>query len=212
MSRQHEPFERNPWVPEPIEANPAPAAVARPSYVRLGPSEPQGGRGLAPPSRGGLPLWTPDDLPTAAWWWVGCHGGAGTTTLHQEVVGGAESGIRGWPCRPDGGRTNVVLVARTHARGLTAAQNVARQWAAGYAGSVVLLGLVAVADAPGRLPKALRDSLRFVAGGVPRLWQVPWVENWRTAEQPRGGPTIRETAKLAADLTRLAAAKQETRC
>lgn len=211
MNRQQEAHQRNPWVPDPVVASPLPEADGRPSYVRLGPAEPQRGRALAPPSRGGLPLWRPNELPTAAWWWVGCHGGAGTTTLHQEVGAGAESGIRGWPTRADGGRTHVVLVTRTHARGLTAAQTVARQWAAGHAGNVELLGLVAVADAPGRLPKALRESLRFVAGGVPRLWRIPWVEGWRSVEPSRGGPSIRETAKLAADLERLVPAKQETR-
>lgn len=211
MNRQQEPLERNPWVPERIERAPVSPNGVRPSYVRLGPTEPQRGRSLAPPSHGGLPLWTPNEPPRAAWWWVGCHGGAGTTTLHQEVDGGTDSGIRGWPNRPDNAQARVVLVARTHARGLTAAQTVARQWAAGYAGNVELLGLVAVADAPGRLPKALRDSLRFIAGGVPRLWRVPWVEGWWMTERSHGSPTIKETAKLAADLTRLVAEKQETR-
>ncbi|WP_436788049.1 DUF6668 family protein [Yinghuangia sp. YIM S10712] len=124
---------------------------------------------------------------------------------------GADSGIRAWPVRPDSGMTYVILVARTHVRGLTAAQTAARQWASGHANGVVLLGLVAVADAPGRLPKDLRESLRFVAGGVPRLWRIPWVEAWRSAGPGHGGAPIRETARLATDLSHLVSAKQETR-
>lgn len=209
MTRQQESFLQNPWVPEPVAPRPAASVDRTPSYVRVGPTEPH--RGLAPPSRGGLPLWTPHELPAAPWWWVGCHGGAGTTTLQQAVGAGADAGNRAWPVRPDSGSTHVVLVARTHARGLVAAQAVARQWAAGHATGVVLLGLVAVADAPGRLPKDLRDVLRFVAGGVPRLWRIPWVEGWRSATSSRGGSPVSETSRLAADLTRLAAARQEIR-
>ncbi|UGQ09016.1 hypothetical protein LO772_18780 [Yinghuangia sp. ASG 101] len=208
MNRQQEPLERNPWVPEPAAPRPVAYADRPPSYVRLGPTAPH--RGLDPPSRGGLPLWTPNELPAAPWWWVGCHGGAGTTTLSQAVGIGADSGIRAWPVRPDSRTTHVVIVARTHARGLIAAQTVARQWAAGHATGVVLLGLVAVADAPGRLPKDLRDSLRFVAGGVPRLWRIPWVEGWRSAAPGNGVPGGRETVRLAADLSGLVSARQET--
>ncbi|WP_436772181.1 DUF6668 family protein [Yinghuangia sp. YIM S09857] len=176
--------------------------------MSVGPDRPH--RGLSTPDVG-LPLWTPQQWPVARWWWVGCHGGAGVTKLHHEVPGGADLGVRAWPIRPDGGATQVVLVARTHARGLTAAQDAARQWASGAAGNVVLLGLIAVADAPGRMPKALSDSLRFVAGGLPRLWRIPWVEDWRSAYPSHTGPSIRETVRLAADLARLVPSSLEIR-
>jgi hypothetical protein len=54
-----------------------------------------------------------------------------------------------------------------------------RQWAAGLVPSVEVLGLVVMADAPGRVPRSLRDLLQVVSGGVPRTWTVPWVEAWR---------------------------------
>lgn len=65
---------------------------------------------------------------------------------------------------------------------------------------VDLLGLVVVADAPGRLPRILRNRVRLVSGAVPRLWEIPWVGPWRlgeTYEPPK------ECVSLACDLNRL---------
>jgi len=49
---------------------------------------------------------------------------------------------------------------------------------------VELLGLVVVADAPGRLPKPLRDLTDLVTGGAPRAWRVGWQEKWRQGNPP----------------------------
>ena len=88
----------------------------------------------------------------AAVWWLGAHGGAGESTL-EELFSGSRAADHSWPLtaaeRPP---ARVVLVARTHARGLRAAQSAIREWAAGDA-QVLLLGLVLIADAPGRLPR-----------------------------------------------------------
>lgn len=149
---------------------PAAAAPVRPQY------------GVVPPPAAGLGFAHPDHA--ARWWWVGCHGGAGVTTLHAAV--GASSGDAGryWPVPASAGpRHPVVLVARSSAAGLQAAQTAARQWASGQV-PATLLGLVVVADAPGSLPRPLRDLQRLVAGGVPRCWSVPWVEPWRLGEPP----------------------------
>lgn len=118
-----------------------------------------------------------------SWWWVGCHGGAGATALAAAARAGADAG-RFWPVPPSG-PAYVVLVARTHATGLGAAQAAARQWAAGGVPPVVqLLGLVLVADAPARLPKQLADDARLIEGGVPRCWRLPWVEALRLGDPP----------------------------
>ncbi len=45
---------------------------------------------------------------------------------------------------------------------------------------VQLLGLVLIADAPTKLPKALKEYSKLVGGGAPRTWDLPWVEEWRT--------------------------------
>ncbi|MFI9724533.1 DUF6668 family protein [Streptomyces sp. NPDC052396] len=129
-----------------------------------------------------------------AFWWVSCHGGAGTTTLATAVgSSGAESGGY-WPAPPRPALARVVLVARTHYYGLTRAQLVGRQWASAQAPEgVEVLGLVQVADAPGRLPRELRDLALLVAGGFPRVWQIPWIEDLRRgAPLPPGHPAVRQ--------------------
>ncbi len=115
-------------------------------------------------------------------WWVGVHGGAGETTL-ATLFGGSRATSHVWPLPVAGDVAPpcVVLVARTHASGLKAAQEALRDWAAGDL-PVKLLGLVLIADAPGRLPKPLRDLAQLVAGGAPTVWRIPWHEPWRRGE------------------------------
>jgi uncharacterized protein DUF6668 len=113
-------------------------------------------------------------------WWVGVHGGAGESTLEQLVEGSRAAG-HAWPLAPSTHRCRVVLVARTHAHGLRAAQLAATEWASGSV-AVHVAGLVLIADAPGRLPRVLKDFSDLVAGGVPRVWRLPWVEAWRQGE------------------------------
>ncbi|MFI1582403.1 DUF6668 family protein [Embleya sp. NPDC020630] len=182
-----------------VEAAPA---VEAPTYVSLGPQTPQGG--IAPPGAGGLPTWSPPESARPPWWWVGCHGGAGESTLALAASQGAAAEGRGWPIPPPGGHAGVVLVARTHAGGLHAAQTAGRQWASGALQGIDLLGLVAVADAPGPLPKSLQQWLKLIAGGVPRLWRVSWNEAWRLGEWPdarNSGKDVRKLASELADLT-----------
>jgi hypothetical protein len=152
-----------------------------------------------PPPERVLPVTRPRLGDGETWWWLGVHGGAGVSTLEQAVPGGRDAG-RAWPAAPDAtGAQPVVLVARSSASGLRAAQHAAQQWASRMVTGVDLLGLVVVADAPGRRPKVLRDQVRLVSGAVPRLWEIPWVEPWRLGE-----PHLpKECAPLARDLTRL---------
>jgi len=116
-------------------------------------------------------------------WWVGVHGGSGESTLEQVFAGTRAAGHR-WPVAPPGSPpAMVVLVARTNARGLRAAQSAMREWQAGELGLGVV-GMVLMADAPGRLPRPLRDLAGVVAGGVSRVWSFPWVNAWRVGEIP----------------------------
>ncbi|WP_445262903.1 DUF6668 family protein [Pseudokineococcus sp. 1T1Z-3] len=101
--------------------------------------------------------------------WVAAHGGAGVTTLSRAAGVGLDRG-RSWPSEP----TSVLLVARTHGHGLAAARQGLRQ-----AEQDVVRGLVLVADAPGRLPRPLRQQVRVLSGAVPHLWEVPWFAPWR---------------------------------
>ncbi|MBD8535649.1 DUF6668 family protein [Plantibacter sp. CFBP 13570] len=157
---------------------PAPAAEPEPAQIR--PETPA--RAVAPHS-GVIAPATHDRLPRAtvdgqaACWLIGCHGGAGTTTLAQLLQLPELS--RAWPTRADGRMLRTVLVARTNDAGLRAVQTAATQWAAGLLPDVDVLGVVFVTDAPGRLPKPLRKRVRLVGSVLPQSWQLPWVPAWR---------------------------------
>ena len=200
----------NPWVTDfgvrpqqsDEETRPPAGVVLAPSY---GADRPQP-TAVDPLHAGGLPVaeYPPDVWPPAraSWWWAGCHGGAGVTTLLGATGSGRDS-LRHWPLLSSGASSKVVLVARTHEAGLRAAQAAARQWAAGtLPPQVELIGLVLTADAPGRLPRQLHDLARLVAGGVPRTWEIGWHEEVRLGQPGHlaDGPAA-EYHQLAASLT-----------
>jgi len=157
-------------------------------------------RGVRAPDRvDQLPTY---DRPAANLWWLGAHGGAGESTL-AALVPAWPAADHGWPRPPADAATRVVLVARTNAHGLRAAQAAATQWAAGLVPHVDLLGLVLIADAPGRIPRPLRDLAQVVSGGVPRTWNVPWIESWRLGEPPALTDAPREVRRLVDELSAL---------
>lgn len=138
-------------------------------------------------------------------WWVGAHGGAGESTLEQLLEGSRAAGHT-WPVHPlDAGnapKPSVVILARTHAAGLRAAQRLTAEWATGEI-PVSLLGLVLVADAPGKLPRVLRDFAEVVAGGAPVVWHLPWVDAWRIGEPVGAENAPRPVRRLLDDLHQL---------
>ena len=164
-----------------------------------GPQTPQSG--VPAPSADSL-LHIRERAATADLWWLGTHGGAGESSLASLVDGWAEAG-HSWPRPADEGAANVVLVARTSMAGLRSAQAAATQWASGQASVANVLGLVLVADAPGKLPRPLRDFARLVSGGVPRSWSVPWIEAWRIGDTPSSSDAPRDLRRLINDLNRL---------
>jgi hypothetical protein len=153
-------------------------AAAQPPLT--GPAAPQPGV-TAPPEQEQLAKFA---IPAAdTIWWVGVHGGAGESTMARLLPGSRAADHR-WPIPPPPVPVSTVLVARTHAYGLRSAQRAAAEWASGAVQGVAVLGLVLVADAPGRLPRVLDDFADIVGGGVPRVWDVPWIEEWRRGEEP----------------------------
>lgn len=175
----------NPWVTAAVmDAGSAADPDTAPAQPPRGPDRPQPEM-VSPPRSGGLPVvpvtgqvWPPGGDANAYWWWAGCHGGAGVTTLIR-LTGAGRDARRAWPL-PAAGESKVVLVARTHLDGLRAALQAATQWAAGRVPDQIhLLGLVLVADAPGRLPRDLRELAQVVEGGVPRMWEIRWHERLR---------------------------------
>ncbi len=196
----------NPWLSRPTTPPPTQAAPVASVPDAFGPVAPQ--RGIPAPDR-------VDQLPihergsTAALWWVGAHGGSGESTL-AALMPGSQAAGHAWPRTPSAMPARTVLVARADARGLRAAQDAMRQWAAGLVPSVEVLGLVVMADAPGRVPRSLRDLLQVVSGGVPRTWTVPWVEAWRVGEPPALASSPREVQRLVDELTALLGAAGTT--
>ena len=138
-------------------------------------------------------------LAAAELWWLGVHGGAGESTL-AALVPGWEAADHAWPRQPGDAVARVVLAARSNMRGLQAAQQAATQWAAGLVPFAQVLGLVVVADAPGRLPRPLRDMTQLVSGGVPHTWTVPWVEAWRLGEPPTAANAPHQVQRMVDDL------------
>jgi hypothetical protein len=96
---------------------------------------------------------------------------------------GTRAAEHAWPVPLSRGTYHrVTVVARANYSGLIAAQRAAIEWAARTLGpDVQLSGLVLVADAPGRRPKELARLEQLVAGGYPKVWRMPWVEEWRFA-------------------------------
>ncbi|WP_405587269.1 DUF6668 family protein [Streptomyces sp. NBC_01092] len=110
--------------------------------------------------------------------WVGVHGGAGVTTL-SSVYGGHDCG-RDWPDPAD--PPSVLLVARTHAAGLTAVLNALEVFRRGEAPyGLDLDAVVLVADAPGRLPRPLAEHVKVIESVID-VYRVPWVPAWRLGE------------------------------
>jgi len=113
--------------------------------------------------------------------WVAAHGGAGATTL-SIVLGGTDLGAR-WPDAARAEPARVMLVARTHAQGLRAASRGMNALREGrHPAGMELVGLVLVADAPGRLPSPLVARIRLLRSIVP-VWRVPWIAPWRLGNQ-----------------------------
>jgi hypothetical protein len=109
----------------------------------------------------------------SALWLIGCHGGAGASTLAAVGVG-FDGGTGRWPAT--NGTAGVLIVCRASATGLRAAAHVAtavqrREVPAG----LEVAGLVVVAAQPGREPKIIRERAQLVGGWFPAVWQVPWV-------------------------------------
>lgn len=144
--------------------------------------EPAMPAGLVSRPAGGLPVRRVSAGSVCA---VGVSGGSGETVLAQLLAGvDADRAVavlatdHCWPAAADGS-CPVVLCARSTMASLEAAQRAAAQWASGAVPGAALVGLVLMADAAGREPRPITDFARILAGGVPRLWRIPWIPAWR---------------------------------
>lgn len=137
------------------------------------------------------PVWEharTESTPAPAFWLLGAHGGAAASTLAQAWAPAADA-QRGWPAADR--YPYVVVTARTHRVGLTAAHVLLRQAAGGLIGGCVLLGLVTVADHAGALPTTLRRQRDLVEELAPASWRVPFIDEYRalaTTQIPQWSP------------------------
>ena len=135
-----------------------------------------------------------------AWFFVAAHGGSGASLLArlswqpyadalaagqpvdpaaEELAYGVSAG-RAWPNPALEPTALAVVVCRTSMSGLAWARDVATQYLAGAVpAGLRLFGLVTVADAPGRLPAPLAGARHLLTGVYPRLWDVPYVPEYR---------------------------------
>lgn len=180
---------RNPFLPPPVEVTPdevvEPDAVLGDQIEVTGPSSP-----VHPPRSGAE---TPSALvreeheisPAGVVALVGLHGGAGVSTLAsligQGVVDAGTSIPAANPYLPS--RPRVLLVARSHVRGLAAAEEVTTAWSHRELPDLDVLGLIVVDDGP-KLSPATRQSVSRLLRMTPHGWHIPWVEAWRTSSTP----------------------------
>lgn len=191
----------NPWLGETTPVEQAGPAALSPLPARpFGPTIPQPATVSPPPLVERLPVRAAAN--PAPLWWLGVHGGAGESTLATLEPAWPAAG-HAWPAPTPSGPVSVVLVARTHARGLRAAQAAATEWAAGLLPHVELLGLVLIPDTSARLPRQLREYAHLVAGAVARTWSLPWIEPWRLGHEPDVGNVPGQVRRLLADLRSL---------
>lgn len=113
-------------------------------------------------------------------WLVGCHGGAGTSTLAASLAHVGDAG-RTIPAAND--PSMVVLVAASHREGLEAAHRAILQFKSDNAGGATLLGLVLVdITGPAKLPRSLSKKLTardgVVSAAAPQVWRVPHIPAW----------------------------------
>lgn len=178
---------RNPFLPPPTIATPAevvePDVVLGDAIEVTGPSSPIHAPRADPvvPEVAALP----DSAVTASLAVVGLHGGAGTTSLATLLGEGIHDAGTRLPARNPyvPGRPRVVLVARTHARGLAAAEEATTAWSHRELPDVEIVGLVLIDDGP-KLGAATQRTVARLLRMAPHGWHIPWVEAWRTTLTP----------------------------
>src|SRR5450759_3545876 len=131
-----------------------------------------------------------------AWLFVAAHGGSGAALLArlswQPYKAAVEAGAAGrpaagvdlafgvnagraWPNPALEPTNSVVVVCQTTMRGLAWARDLAAQYLSGCVpAGLRLLGVLTIADQPGRLPPLLAAARGLLAGAYPHCWAVPY--------------------------------------
>lgn len=141
--------------------------------------------------------------PAPMVWLVGCCGGAGVSTLRAVVVPEGMPAVESsqWPLGTPEYPTMVVLVTRTHGRGLRGVRQALGAWHHHEWPGTVLVGVVLVADGP-KPTRAARAEISAVAGQSPVTWSVPWIESWRDLDSAEEHECPRRVRHLTTRLAR----------
>ncbi|WP_431923337.1 hypothetical protein [Micromonospora wenchangensis] len=162
--------------------DPAPRMSPGPPSARTGPGAAASRRSLSETGLG----------------WIAAHGGAGATTLSR-LFGGVDLGCR-WPDTARAEPATVMLVGRTDAEGMRAMSRALNALREGrHPPGMRLVGLVLLADAPGRLPPALARRIRVLRSVAP-VHRVPWIPAWRLGQQPARMPKALDRLRVATGL------------
>ena len=111
-------------------------------------------------------------------WLVAAHGGAGATSLSHVWEPMGDAGQQ-WPAADE--HPWCVVVCRSTKTGLEKAHQAVLQAWADRTGGCEVLGVVVVADAPGKLPKSLARKIAVIEEIV-EIWHVPYLTELRLAE------------------------------
>ena len=145
------------------------------------------------------------------WFLLAAHGGAGAGLLARLSAAAAEQeqdmrriGLDAgqlWP-EPTLERTGaVVVVSRTTVSGLTKARDLGAQYLSGAAPlGTALLGVVLVADQPGKVPTPIATSVGLLDGVFARTWHVPYVPQYRLVGPTSTPPTHPLIADVLTDI------------
>ena len=119
-----------------------------------------------------------DAGPAPAVWLVAAHGGAGVSTLSHVWAPMGDAG-NAWPAADE--HPWCVVVCRSTKSGLEAAHQAVLQAWADRTGGCEVLGVVVVADAPGKAPKSLVRKIAVIEEIV-EVWHVPYLVELRVHE------------------------------
>ena len=175
--------------------------LTRPAYRARAPEAPRADVFSPPPPQRQLLVRQHSAAGEArpAWLFVAAHGGSGAALLArlswQPYKAAVEAGTAGrsaedlafgvtagraWPNPALEPTNSVVVVCQTTMRGLAWARDLAAQYLSGCVpAGLRLLGVLTIADQPGRLPPPLAAARGLLAGAYPHCWAVPYVPAYR---------------------------------
>ncbi|MFV2099670.1 DUF6668 family protein [Micromonospora sp. LOL_024] len=179
-------------------------APPRPGPPTVGPAQRGGLPGV--PAYDGGPAWRRDSLSADGIGWIGAHGGAGATTLAR-LLGGSDIGCR-WPDPALAEPAQVMVVGRTNLDGLRAVSRALNAMREGrHPVDMRLIGVVLIADVPGRLPQPLLARIRLLRSISP-VYRIPWIPQFRVGAEPKQRP--RQLSRLSSVIDRHVGSRRQS--